>query len=99
VGFDASDALTIKGTPSALAFVAGNGEVTAADDAGLLAGSASAFDFLRVAGVELQGTWGAVSLEELHADDRGTSGTNEFADLVGFVHGERSGCRLSPVPP
>jgi hypothetical protein len=87
-GFDASHALTVKGAPSALAFVASNGEVAAADDAGLFQRVASALDFLRVARVELQGTERAVSFEELHADDAGASGENESFDLGGFVHGK-----------
>jgi hypothetical protein len=87
-GFDASHTLTIKRTPGAFAFVTGNGEVAAANDAGLLQCVASAFDFASVARVELERAWSAVSLDELHADDAGASGANEFADLVGFVHGE-----------
>jgi hypothetical protein len=88
VGFDASHALTVKGAPSALAFVASNGEVAAADDAGLFQGVASAFDLASVARVELQGTGRAISLEELHADDAGASITNELANFGGFVHGK-----------
>ena len=99
MGFDASHALTVKGAPSALAFVASNGEVAAADDAGLFQRVASALDFLGVARVELERARRAVSLEELHADDAGASITNELANFGGLVHGKRSGCRLSPVQP
>jgi hypothetical protein len=96
-GFDTSHTLTIKRTPGAFAFVTGNGEVAAADDAGLLQGMASAFHFLRVTRVELQGTGRAVSLDELHADDAGASGEDKSFDLVGFVHGKKEGEALASL--
>jgi len=90
-GLDASHPLAIKGAPSALAFVTSNGEVAAADDAGLLARCASAFDLLRVSGVELDGARGAVSLDKLHGNDAAASSEDEGFDLGGFVHGEKEG--------
>jgi hypothetical protein len=87
-GLDTSHTLTIKGTPCTLAFIASNGEVAATNDAGLFAGGASSFDFLGVAGIELQGAWSTVSLEKLHGNDAATSVTNELTNDGSFVHGE-----------
>ena len=88
MGLDASHTLAIKRTPCALAFEPGNGEIPTADDIGLLAGAASAFNFAGILRVKLQGAQGAISLEELHADDAGASVENELANLSGLVHGE-----------
>lgn len=79
-----------------MAFVAGNGEIAAADDRGALERMARALDFLRVARVELQLAHGAVSLDELHADDAAASIEDELLDQGGFVHGEGSDCGLAP---
>ena len=68
MSLDASHTLTVKGAPGALPFVAGNGEISATDDAGLLQRVASALDFLGVARVELQGTERAVDLNDFHAE-------------------------------
>jgi len=95
MGLDASHALAIKRAPGTFAFEPGNGEVPAADDIGLLAGAASAFNFAGIFRVELQGAQGAISLEELHADDAGASVKNELANLSGLVHGEEEGGKLS----
>ena len=87
VGRDLHDALAIKGAPSALPFVAGNGKVTAADDRRLGAGLASALDLLAVARVEAERADAAVLLDELYAHDGGASIEDELADEGGFVHG------------
>ena len=102
VSFDAYHALTIKGAPGALAFLASNGEITATDDGGILAGSASAFHLLGIPRVELQGTDGAIKLSELHRDDAAASVEDEALNegsLVGSdegAHGKkkRRGSRL-----
>lgn len=92
---DLHHALAIKRAPGALTFLAGNGEVTTANNGRLLAGSASAFDFLRIARIELKLTESAISLDKLHADDVGTSVEDELLDDGGFVHGGRgSGTRV-----
>ena len=90
VCFDAYHALTIKGAPGALPLSASNGEITAADDGGILAGSASAFHLLGISGVELQGADGAIKLSELHRDDAAASVEDEALDkgsLVGSDEG------------
>ena len=66
VSLDAYNPLAVEGAPSALAFLASNGEVTAADNAGRLESVASAFDFLGVTRVKLKLAKAAVSLAELH---------------------------------
>ena len=78
-----------------MAFLAGNGEVTTANDAGDFERMACALDFLRVAGVELQGALLSVGLDKLHADDRGACVENELLDEGGLVHGDEGG-GLSP---
>jgi hypothetical protein len=90
VCFDAYHALTIKGAPGALPLGASNGEITATDDGGVLAGSASAFHLLGVSGVELQGTDGAIKLSELYRDNAASSIEDEALDegsLVGSDEG------------
>ena len=68
-----------------MTFLAGNGEITAANNGGILSRSASAFDFLGVPRVELQGTNGAINLTELHGNDGRASALNEALDESGFV--------------
>lgn len=96
VGFDADHALAIKGTPGAFTCSASNAKVTAPDDAGLLHCSASALDLAGIAGVELQATSGAISLDKLHADDAGASVEDELLDEGGFVHERRHLCPTTP---
>ena len=55
----------------------------------------SALNFLRVAGVELQGALLPIGLDELHADDRGACVEDELLDEGGLVHGDEGG-GLSP---
>jgi len=97
VGLDASHTLAIKRTPGAFAFITGNGEVAAANDAGLLQSVASALDFLRITRIELQGTGLAIGFDELHADDAGASSEDESFDLGGFVHGEKESEALASL--
>lgn len=52
----------------------------------MLGGSASAFDFLAVAGVELKGAESAVSFDELYGNDAGACIENELLDEGGSVH-------------
>lgn len=87
IGRDLGHALAIKAAPSTLAFVAGDGKVTAANNGGLGAGLASAFDLLAVARVEAKRADGAVLLDKFHAHDGGASIEDELADEGGFVHG------------
>ena len=53
---------------------------------------ASAFDFLRVAGVELKLAHGAIGLDEFDADDGAASIEDEALDDVGFGLGLEHGC-------
>lgn len=53
---------------------------------------ASAFDFLRVAGVELQLTDSAIGLDKFNADDAAASIEDEALDDVGFGLGLEHGC-------
>lgn len=83
--------LAIKRPPGALAFFPGDSEITATNDGRFLTGSASAFNFLRVARIELKLTESSISLDKFHADDVGTSVKDELLDDGGFVHGRREG--------
>jgi len=87
IGGDLRHALAIEGTPCALPFVTSNSEVAATDDGRELAGLASAFDLLSVAGVKAELAEGTVLLDEAHGDDAGASFVNELADEGGLVHG------------
>lgn len=87
IGSDLRHALAVEGTPCALPFVASNAEVTTTDDGRELAGLASAFNLLRVAGIEAELAEGTVLLDEADGDDAGASFVNELADEGGFVHG------------
>jgi hypothetical protein len=90
VSLDAYHTLTIKRAPGALAFFASNGEVTAANDGGILAGSASAFHLRGIPRVELQGTDGAIKLSELYRDNAAASIEDKALDegsLVGSDEG------------
>ena len=92
VGFDAHHTLAIKGAPSALSFLAGNGKVTATDDGRIGGGLASTFDLGGVTGIELQLTDGAISLAELHRNDGATSVEDELADDLGLGLREQNSC-------
>ena len=90
VCFDAYHALTIKGAPGALTFLASNGEIPAANDAGRLESVASTLDLSGIPRVELQGADGAIKLSELHRDDAAASVEDEALDkgsLVGSDEG------------
>ena len=91
MGLNLDHALAIKRTPCAFAFVTSNGKITAADDAGLCRRLASALDFLRVAGVELQAAEAAIKLGEFDADDGAASIEDEALDDVGFGLGLEHG--------
>ena len=85
VSFDAYHALAVEGSPGTLTFLASNGEVTAADNAGRLESVASAFHLPGVPRIELQGTNGPVELLELHRDDAAASILNEALDKSSLV--------------
>jgi hypothetical protein len=102
VCFDAYHALTIKGAPGALTFLASNGEIPTADNAGCFESVASTLDLLGVPRVELQGADGAIKLSELYRDNAASSIEDEALDegsLVGSDEGahekkRRKGSRL-----
>jgi hypothetical protein len=73
VCFNTDHALAIKGAPGTFTYATSNGEIATTDNRRLFNGSASAFDFLAVAGIELKATNGTISLNELHADNAGAS--------------------------
>ena len=86
VGLDADHTLSVEGAPCSIALLC-LAEITAAHNGGFRSGLASPFDFLAIAGVELDGTKAAVKLDELHGNDRGASVGDEFLDEGGLVHG------------
>jgi len=91
---DAHHTLTIKGAPGALAFLASNGEVTAADNTGRFESVASALYFSGVTRVELKLAKAAICLTELDRDDAAASALNETLDegsLVGSDEGAGHG--------
>ena len=88
IGLDADDTLGVEGAPCSIALLC-LPEIPAADDSGFRSGLASPFDFLAIAGVELDGTKAAVKLDELHGNNRGASVGDEFLDEGGLVHGKK----------
>ena len=66
---------------------ASNGEITAAYDCRISQFIASAFNFLRVARIKLQGTLFAIGLNEFNGDNAAASIVDEIFDESGFVHG------------
>lgn len=96
IGLDADHTLSVEGAPCSIALLC-LPEITAADDVGLRSGRASPFDFLAIAGVELDGTEAAVKLDELHADDAAASVGDEFLDEGGLVHGKKQRRASLPV--
>ena len=99
VCFDAYYALAVKGAPGTLPFLASNGEVTAADNAGRLESVASAFNLLGVTRVKLKLAKAAVSLAELYGNNGRASIKDEALDQfsLGNDHGgkkKKRGSRL-----
>jgi len=88
IGLDADHTLSVERAPCGIACFC-LAEIPAADDGSLCCGRASAFDFLAVAGVKLDGTKAAVKLDKSNADDAAASVGDELADEGGFVHGKR----------
>ena len=86
ISLDADHALSVEGAPCSIACFC-LPEITAAHNIGFCSGKASPFDFLAIAGVELDGTEAAVKLDELHADDAAASVGDEFFNKGGLVHG------------
>ena len=89
VSLDAYHPLAVEGAPSALAFLASNGEVPATNDRGVLGGSASAFHLPGVPRIELQGTNGPVELLELYRDNAAASILNEALDKGSLVGSDK----------
>ena len=100
MGLNLDHALAIKRAPCAFTFLTCHCKITAADDVGLLQGVASAFDFLRIARVELQAAEAAIKLGELNGNDAGLSVVDEALNDVGFglglKHGWEANGRLAP---
>ena len=92
VSLDAYHPLAVEGAPSALAFLASNGEVPATDDRGVLGGSASTFHLPGVPRIELQGTNGPVELLELYRDDAAASTLDKILDEGSLVGSSEDGC-------
>ena len=92
VSFDAYHALAVEGSPGTLPFLASNGEVTAADNAGRLESVASAFDFLGVTRVKLKLAKAAVSLAELYGNNGRASVKDKSLDDFGFGLRLKNGC-------
>ena len=63
IGLNADHTLSVKRAPCSIACF-GLPEITAADDGSLRSGRASPFDFLPVAGIELDGAKAAVKLDK-----------------------------------
>lgn len=87
IGLNADDALSVERAPCSIACFC-LAEIPAADDGSLRSRRAGPFDFLLVAGVELDGAKAAVKLDKSNADDAAASVGDELADEGGFVHGK-----------
>ena len=96
MGLNADHALSVEGAPCSIALLC-LPEITAADDSGFRSGLASPFDFLAIAGAELDGAKAAVKLDELHGNNRGASVGDEFLDEGGLVHGKKQRRASRPV--
>ena len=96
IGLNADDTLSVEGAPCSIALLC-LAEVPAAHDIGLCSGLASPFDFLAIAGVELDGTKAAVKLDKLYADDAAASVGDEFLDEGSLVHGKKQRRASRPV--
>ena len=75
-----------------MAFLASNGEVPAANDAGRLESVASAFDFGGVTRVKLKLAKAAISLAEFYGDNGRASVKDEALNDVGFGLRLENGC-------
>ena len=91
VSLDAYNPLAVERAPSALAFLASNGEVPATNDRGVLGGSASALHLPGVPRIELQGTNGPVELLELYRDNAAASILNEALNKSSLVRSSEDG--------
>jgi len=87
IGLDADHPLSVERAPCSIACFC-LAEITAADDVGLRSRRAGSFDFLPVAGVELDAAGGAIQFVEHHADDAAASVGDELLNEGGFVHEE-----------
>ena len=86
IGLDADHTLSVERAPCSIACFC-LAEIPAANDGSLRSRRAGPFDFLPVAGVELDGTKAAVKLDKSNADDAAASVSNELADERSLVHG------------
>ena len=87
IGLNANHTLSVERAPCSIACF-GLAEIPAADDKSLRSRRAGSFDFLPVAGVELDGTKAAVKLDKSNRDDAGASVVVKFFNKGSFVHGE-----------
>ena len=96
IGLNADDTLSVEGAPCSIALLCLS-EITAADDIGFCSRRAGSFNFLAVAGIELDGAHHTISFVKLHADDTAASVFDELEDEGGLVHGEKQGRASRPV--
>ena len=92
IGFDAGHALAIERPPGTLTFLAGNAEVTAADNGRVLERMASPLDFLGVARVEAELPFLAIGFDELDGDDGAASIKDEALHQFSFALRLKDGC-------
>ena len=96
IGLDADHALSVERAPCSITCFC-LAEVTAAHNVGLRSRRAGPFDFLPVAGVELDGTKAAIKLDESNGNNRGASVGDELLDESGLVHGKKQRRASRPV--
>ena len=96
IGLDADDTLGVERTPCSITLLC-LAEIPTAHDISFCSRRAGSFDFLAVAGVELDGAHHAIGFIELHADDAAASVGNEFEDEGSFVHGKKQRRASRPV--
>ena len=96
IGLNADHTLGVKGTPCSIALLC-LAKIPAAHNVDFCSRGSSSFDFLAVAGVELNGAHHAIGFVELHADDAAASVGDEFENVGGLVHGKKQRRASRPV--
>ena len=96
IGLDADHTLGVEGAPCSIALSCLS-EITAAHDIGFCSRRAGSFNFLAVAGIELDGAHHTISFVKLHADDAAASVFDELEDEGGLVHGKKQRRASRPV--
>ena len=87
IGLNTNHAISVKGAPCSIACFC-LAEIPAANDGSLRSRRAGSFDFLPVAGIELDGTKATIKLDEANTDDAAASVGDELLDEGGLVHEE-----------